>query len=437
MERGPLSDGRLRALAREISEGKISNEPDWLEWKKELDLNKPRARFQLSKHILGIANRSPEVAQRNCEGYGYIFIGVENGSMPGSPQIDPALLHDWINPYVGATGPGWRHRYVQGNNVVVLVIEVDPPRWGDRIHTLRRGYNNFHRGMIFVRKNGKTHPAEPEDIENLERRAQGARLDVQFGLAGADQVGWFDRVSLEDTVADIADRERSSQLGRARNYSSQTGAPDLFGTRRYLAAAQFLGKDRRSLDTFRHQVDEWCAEWRKCAPQYWIQKYVEAGHGVYVLELANLTDENFSSVQVRLQAEEVHIVDCIPSASVRLPEKPKPFGEDTGLSGLVVSGVDPFLLRGFPHPDDPATLYVTHSDGNAELVWEIGHLRPEETIASDNICILVDAPRASNQVRIAWTATSTSVNGVTRGVHEITLSDDPILFGNIEHDLGF
>ena len=45
MEHGPLSDGRLRALAREISEGKISNEPDWLEWKKELDLNKPRARF--------------------------------------------------------------------------------------------------------------------------------------------------------------------------------------------------------------------------------------------------------------------------------------------------------------------------------------------------------------------------------------------------------
>ena len=95
-----LSNERLRALAREISEGRIGSEEDWLEWKKELDLNNPRARYQLSKHILGIANRPPEVALRNCEGYGYIFIGVENGSMPGSPQIDPAQLHDWINPYV-------------------------------------------------------------------------------------------------------------------------------------------------------------------------------------------------------------------------------------------------------------------------------------------------------------------------------------------------
>ena len=80
---------------------------------------------------------------------------------------------------------------------------------------------------------------------------------------------------------------------------------------------------------------------------------------------------------------------------------------------------------------------MTHTDGNAELIWEVGHLRPEEKIASGNICILVETPRPSNQVRIAWTATSTSVNGVTTGIHEIKLSDDPILFDDIEHDLGF
>ncbi len=311
MERGPLSDERLRALAREISEGRMSSEEDWLEWKRELDLNNQRARFRLSKHILGMANRSPEVAQRNCEGYGYIFVGVEDGSMPGTLPIDPAQLHDGINPYIGATGPNWRPRYLQGNNVVVLVVEVDPPRWGDSIHTLRRGYNNFHSGMIFVRKNGKTHPAEPEDIENLERRARGSRLDIQFRLAGADQISWFDRVSLDDAVVSISDHERSSQLARARNCNRHPGASDPFGTMMSLASAQALGlgKDRRSLDTFERQVDEWRAEWTESAPQHWIQQYMEAGHGVYVLELANLTDENFSSVQVRLQAEEVHIVD--------------------------------------------------------------------------------------------------------------------------------
>lgn len=436
MKRGPLSEGRLRALACEINEGRISNESDWLEWKRVLDLNKPLARFHLSKHILGMANRSPEVAQGYCEGYGYIFIGVEKGSMPGSPQVDPAKLHDWINPYVGATGPDWRPRYLQGNGVSVLAIEVGPPRWGDRIHTLRKGFDNFYRGMIFVRKNGKTHPAEPEDIENLEQRARGARLDIQFCLAGTHQIGWFDRVGIEDAVGDIADRERSSQLDAARNYKRQTGAPDPFGTR-YLAAAQLLGKERRSLDTFEDQVDEWCTDWSECAPQYWTQKYMEAGHGVYVLEIANLTDEIFSSVQVRLQAKAVQIVDEIPSTSVRLPKKPKPFGEDIGfldVPGIV--GVDPLLMDA-PYSDYPATLSVTHSDGNAELVWEVGHLRPEERITSDNICILVDAPRASNQFLVTWTATSTSVKGVTRGVLTLTLSKDPVLFDDIEHDLGF
>ena len=201
---------------------------------------------------------------------------------------------------------------MQGKNVVVLAIEVDPPRSGDRFHTLRKAFDNFHRGTIFVRKNGKTHPAEPEDIENLERRAQGTRLDVRFGLAGADQIRWFDRASLENAVADIADHQRSSQLARARNYNRQPGAPDPFGITRHLAAAQILGKERRSFDAFEQQVAEWCAKWREGAPQHWIQKYMEAGHGVYMLGLANLTDENFRSVRVCFQADEVHIVDDDP-----------------------------------------------------------------------------------------------------------------------------
>ncbi|MDE0602013.1 MAG: hypothetical protein OXI56_09520 [bacterium] len=432
MERGPLSDERLRVLAREIRAGRMSIEEDWLEWKRELDLNDQRARFRLSKHILGMANRPPEVAQRNCEGYGYIFIGVEKGSFPGAPQFDPAQLHDWINPYIGATGPAWRPRDLRDGNVVGLVVEVDPPRSGDRIHTLRRGFDNIHRGMIFVRKNGKTHPAEPDDIEILEQRARGTRLDIRFLLVGADRISWFDRVALEDAVAGISDHERSSQLARARNYDRQPSAFDLYG----LAAAQFVGRERRSLDTFESQVDRWCAEWKECAPQHWFQKYAEAGHGVYVLELTNLTDENFSSVQVRLQARDIQIVDHVPSTPVRLPEKPTPFGRDFGLSDFLGNDWDPLLFREYHHSDYPATIRVTHGNGNAELVWEVGHLRPEETIASEQICILVDIPKPSKKVRLLWTATSTSVNGVTRGVYEITLSDDPVSFDDIEHDLG-
>ncbi len=435
MQRGPLSDARLLALASEIGDGTVCSETDWLEWKRELDLTTKRARFQLSKHILGMANRLPGAAQRNCEGYGYIFIGVEGGSMPGTPQIDPAQLHDWINPYIGATGPKWRHRYLQSSNVTVLAIEVDPPRSGDSIHTLRRAYENSHRGMIFVRKSGKTHPAEPGDIENLEGRARGNRLDMDFGLAGAEQISWFECGSFEHAVGYIADRERSSQLTEARHYNRPTGSSNALETFRQAAQSALCGNDKRSLDTYEDQVDEWHAEWLSCAPQHWIQKYMEAGHGVYTLQLANLTDENFSSVQVRLQLEEVHIVDEISPASVDLPTKPTPFGREIGLFAVPNLSF-PLLGSDLSYSSNPATIYVTHSDGNAELVWEVGHLRPEETVESDKMCILVNAPRASNHLSIHWMATSTSVNGVKRGILKKPLTDDPILLHDIEHDLG-
>ena len=68
MRHGRLSDARLRALASEIRDNVISAEPDWLEWKKGLNLTTSRARFQLSKQILEWQNRLPESARRNCDG---------------------------------------------------------------------------------------------------------------------------------------------------------------------------------------------------------------------------------------------------------------------------------------------------------------------------------------------------------------------------------
>lgn len=83
MQRGPLSDAQLRALAAEIRDGSFSNETDWVEWKRGHDFATAQGRFPLPKNILGMANRMPEAARRNCGGHGYVLIGVEHGSMPG------------------------------------------------------------------------------------------------------------------------------------------------------------------------------------------------------------------------------------------------------------------------------------------------------------------------------------------------------------------
>lgn len=99
----------------------------------------------LSRQILGMANRVPGLARQNCGGYGYVLVGVARAAMCGTDRLDPAQLHDGINPYVDATGPAWRARYIQVNNAAILAIEVEP-RSGDSIHTLKKTYKKFARG---------------------------------------------------------------------------------------------------------------------------------------------------------------------------------------------------------------------------------------------------------------------------------------------------
>ena len=216
MQPGSLSDEQLQSLAKEISDGIVDSETDWLEWKSALDLTKAKARFEVSRQILGMANRGPGLARQYCGGYGYVLVGIEPGAMCGTDPFDPAILHDWINPYIGATGPDWRPRFIQVDDTTILAIEVEPHRFGDSIHTLKKPYASFEAGRVFVRKNGKTHPAEPEDIKNLEQRVQGTQLDLDLAFAGDLPISWFDQPGLIAKITQIADSEKESQLRQAR-----------------------------------------------------------------------------------------------------------------------------------------------------------------------------------------------------------------------------
>jgi hypothetical protein len=50
------------------------------------------------------------------------------------------------------------------------VITVEPPAAGDRIRTLQREFQPYLAGAIFVRRQGRTVPALPGDIQALEDR---------------------------------------------------------------------------------------------------------------------------------------------------------------------------------------------------------------------------------------------------------------------------
>lgn len=437
MQRGPLSDAQLRALAAEICDGTFSSEADWVEWKRELDFATAQGRFPLPKNILGMANRMPDIAGRNCGGYGYILIGVENGSMPGITPVDVAQLEDWITPYIGATGPSWQPRYQQVNGVTILTVEVDPPRPGDGIRTLRREFDKFNAGTIFVRKNGKTERAIPDDIANLEERSRGTRLELDLRLAGPEQMRWFDGESVANAALCKISDSRAAQLERAhRREKPRELAAILQQLDQPLETIRY-GSDIRSRLDYEQEVDEWYEAASGVAIHHWLDQYMLAGHGVYALRLENLTDHNFAEVEVRLRLEGAHVEDVIPAQAVEVPSKPAPFGSAIDPREVLGVQLDNSLFDlAEPQVSESRDIAVFDRDNDSfEVVWQVGHLRPEATRESDEFCIIVHAPLAEPHLTIHWSATSTSISGIVMGSHEIPLAARQVTIDDIEHEL--
>ena len=432
MQPGPLSDEQLRSLAKEVRDGVTDTETDWLEWKRGLDLTAPEERFKASKQILGMANRVPGLARRNCGGCGYVLLGVEQGALRGTDWLDPAQLHDWIDPYIGATGPAWQPRYIDVDNTTILVLEVEPPRPGDSIHSLKKPYGSFDAGAIFVRKNGKTHPAAPGDIENLEQRARGTQLDLDLDLDRGSPISWFDQSALIAAIMQLGDREREAQLRRA----GHTQEPDSvasanFQISRTMTRALYWPDDR-SIEQYADEVAQWHTEWKERAPERWLGAYAAAGHGMCSLSLTNLTDHNFTSVEVRLEIPRARVITDLNEIESDLPRLPRPFGQGR-IPGFDSFDMSPVLLE---RPGFLPTVWVDNDDDGASVTWDVGHVRPEETLhMSDPLYILVSEAPSKRQLSIDWSATSRSVSGVARGVLELPLSDEPVLLDDIDHDL--
>lgn len=164
------SPHELTALVEAVLNASMNDESDWIEWKSRLDLREKDSQGKIARHVLGIANRRPEHASRYARGCGYIAVGVEPGNCAGVAEIDPAILGDGLQQYLGSEGPGWGLHYVSRNRTPVLMVTVEPPRIGDRIFTLQKQFAKYTAGTVFVRKPGRTVQAGPSDIRILEER---------------------------------------------------------------------------------------------------------------------------------------------------------------------------------------------------------------------------------------------------------------------------
>lgn len=162
-------------------------ESSWLEWKSTLQLGSKPAAVHLARAIMGFANRSLDDANRFVEGHAFILVGVARNAVPGVEWVDPVELGRSIEAY---TGPRlrWSPTYLRadadnGRREQLLVIDVEPPRWGDPIHCAVKEGDGIRNGDVFVRVLGATQRATSADLEALSLRLLRRTPQVAVALS--------------------------------------------------------------------------------------------------------------------------------------------------------------------------------------------------------------------------------------------------------------
>ena len=62
---------------------------------------------------------------------------------------------------------------------------------------------------------------------------------------------------------------------------------------------------------------------------------------------------------------------------------------------------------------------MDNDDDGAVVMWEVGDVRPERTLDTDSLYVLVGEAPSTRQLSIRWRATSTSVSGVAKGAIQL------------------
>ena len=150
-----------------------------------------------------------------------------------------------------------------------------------------------------------------------------------------------------------------------------------------------------------------------------------------LLSLTNLTDRNFTSVEVHLEIPDAQVFTHLYEFETKLPKKPLPYGQGR-LSLGFDNGPSTLLL---PHRGYTPTVWADNHEDRAVVTWEVGDVRPEQTLHFDPLYVLVRKDPSTRRLSVSWSATSKSANGVARGTIELRFSDRSVAFDSIEHDL--
>lgn len=428
----------LARLVDAVGRAAPEDETDWLEWKRSGDLTGKETQFKLSKEILGLANRDPVDASRFVGGYGYVIVGAEAGTCDGVVRLDVADLDKGMRRYLGDDGPHWSPHYVAHAERDVLVIKVEPPRDGDPIFTLRQEFSPHREGTIFVRKGTRSEPASSADVERLVRRANASPStpplgpNVAVAATGEAIVVREDEVRshIAHIVSEMADdivAEGRKELGVEGEPSS--GLDGMMASIRGTAHAAAYGDD---WDQWVSTVVAWQAPAMDAAWTRVLELLTEEDIGRIDLRVENLSEENLTSVRVTLHLAGDHLLafdeDGAPIAEP--PDRPKAYRPTPSfLGGVSLGGFDlsslelPSALPSFRGQMVVADTEVERrSDGNVDVHFNLGDLRPREGRTIGPAFIIAMNMNDASTLTANWSATSKDTSGVRTGTVALSVS---------------
>jgi len=274
---------------------------------------------------------------------------------------------------------------------------------------------------VFVRRNGKTEQASPDELRALTRRAalQRERLDIRVELQSDGPLTVVD--DSPGAIWQWVEDQRTQAIAAAKLRLSPPASPTLPMAALVNSLAQtmaaFSRPETRSLEEFEEEYASWAARAREVAPAFVRHVVVSAGAARIRPAIINVTDRNFTRVDVELRVLTPGVTLHVANGRrvLKMPSQPRSFGpRPTDFVGPLFADALPVFAAA------PTASDVWLDSADPTLVhFATRDVRPQSTTRLGLLTILGKRELAGGSVQVEWSATAINVDGRLSGTHTL------------------
>ncbi|GAA0430283.1 AlbA family DNA-binding domain-containing protein [Leifsonia naganoensis] len=423
VSRLPTRVAEWSELLAAIFEATPNDEAYWVEWKSTYSWENRAHLGAVARAIIAMANRDPDEAATHLGGNAIVVVGLEPGVAHGVNAIDSTVLENKLDAFTGGReGPRWIPHWLRFRELVVLVIQVMPPRRGQPPFVLTSSVDKLRVGQVFTRVGSKSEPATPADLRRLAARFLPADpepiLPIRIRAVGVDRYPtyWWDKEGIEAFI----ESERRSMLESlnadrlSRVLTAGAAIPPAF------PSLLHRPEDRTEEQYLRH-VESHLARIREMLPDT-LRSVAASVFPAVEIVADNLGSTNLKDIHVTLSVSgDAHAEDSNEDRRLlafRLPDRPRSFGPYLP---------DPTFRVAIPPVVGSFGRREIRNGGSFVVELDAFDLRPSDHGKLVDVRTVVLIPKArTGPVTMTWRATASNVDAEAGGEFELDFSGPSI-----------